>query len=44
MVEISKSGSGEGFGWVTGRGYSTICIVVERRITSLGRGKADSVV
>ena len=24
MVEISKSGSGEGFGWATGRGYSTI--------------------
>ncbi len=23
MVEISKSGSGEGLGWVTGRGYST---------------------
>jgi len=24
MVEISKSGSGEGPGWVTGRGYSTL--------------------
>jgi len=24
MVEISKSGSGEGLGWVTGRGYSTV--------------------
>lgn len=24
MVEISKSGSGEGSVWVTGRGYSTI--------------------
>jgi len=23
MVEISLSGSGEGPGWVTGRGYST---------------------
>jgi hypothetical protein len=23
MVEISKSGSGEGLGWATGRGYST---------------------
>ena len=23
MVEISKSGSGEGLGWVTGPGYST---------------------
>ena len=23
MVEISMSGSGEGLGWVTGRGYST---------------------
>ena len=23
MVEISKSGSGEGLGWETGRGYST---------------------
>jgi len=23
MVEISESGSGEGLGWVTGRGYST---------------------
>jgi hypothetical protein len=23
MVEISKSGSGEGPGWATGRGYST---------------------
>ena len=23
MVEISKSGSGEGSVWVTGRGYST---------------------
>jgi hypothetical protein len=23
MVEISKSGSGEGSGWVTGPGYST---------------------
>ena len=27
MVEISKSGSGEGFGWATGRGYSTIAII-----------------
>ena len=25
MVEISKSGSGEGVGWVTGRGYATSC-------------------
>ena len=23
MVEMSTSGSGEGSGWVTGRGYST---------------------
>ena len=36
MVEISKSGSGEGFGWATGRGYSTICIVVVMRISSPG--------
>ncbi len=28
MVEISKSGSGEGFGWATGRGYSTIAQIV----------------
>ena len=32
MVEISKSGSGEDLGWVTGLGYSTIVIVVIRII------------
>jgi len=26
MVEISKSGSGEGRGWATGPGYSTLYI------------------
>ena len=25
MVEISMSGSGEGLGWATGPGYSTMC-------------------
>jgi hypothetical protein len=30
MVEISKSGSGEGLGWVTGPGYSTSEEEIER--------------
>ena len=31
MVEISMSGSGEGPGWVTGRGYSTIIFIPKYR-------------
>jgi len=42
MVEISMSGSGEGLGWATGRGYSTMFIVVDFRISSK-RVKADGV-
>ena len=39
MVEISKSGSGEGLGWETGRGYSTTVLRQERqRITRPRRG------
>jgi hypothetical protein len=37
MVEISKSGSGEGLGWVTDRGYST---VTGLRQTGLGGVRA----
>lgn len=36
MVEISKSGSGEGLGWETGRGYST---TVELLWTQMNRMK-----
>ncbi len=31
MVKISMSGSGEGPGWVTGRGYSTVVFIPKYR-------------
>ena len=31
MVKISMSGSGEGPGWATGRGYSTIIFIPKYR-------------
>jgi len=34
MVEISLSGSGEGPGWVTGRGYSTAVVRETARVAS----------
>ncbi len=41
MVEISLSGSGEGLGWVTNRGYSTTAFCTTdartRRFQSRGR-------
>jgi len=36
MVEISKSGSGEGFGWVTGRSYSTWVSLAGREVGGQG--------
>ena len=39
MVEISLSGSGEGPGWVTSRGYSTVLIPHSHRPTF---GAADT--
>jgi hypothetical protein len=33
MVEISLSGSGEGPGWVTGRGYSTAAFQDSERVS-----------
>ncbi len=39
MVEISKSGSGEGLGWETGRGYSTIASSRTRLISLLAKSR-----
>ena len=54
MVEISKSGSGEGPGWVTASGYSTICDGTdsspwqngfpERSVGNLRRDRLDHVI
>ena len=42
MVEISKSGSGEGSGWETGRAYSTAEAEAEKRPSNAGlKGKEE---
>ncbi len=35
MVEISLSGSGEGPGWVTAPGYSTVILTRKRRLRAI---------
>ena len=43
MVEISKSGSGEGLGWATGRGYSTSATPLLRSCFSAVDRESDAV-